>query len=77
MVFVHGTLHTGFALEKVWKIEIKSGKMVKSYEFFQSYSKCFICEYFFCFGVKCFSTLPVRLQCIIKKALCLCVLRPL
>ena len=41
MVFVHGTLHTGFeqscflekvlkfALEKVWKIEIKSGQMVK------------------------------------------------
>ena len=29
-------------LEKVWKLEIKSGKKVKRGLFFQSYNKCFI-----------------------------------
>ena len=36
-------------LEKVWKMEIKCGKIVKSLELFflQSYKKCFISEVFF------------------------------
>ena len=35
-------------VKKVWKMEIKCGKMVKSLEFFfrQSYKKCFISEVF-------------------------------
>ena len=45
-------------MEKVWKIEINSGKMVKSLEFFffQIYNKCF-CEFFPL--VKCLSISPV------------------
>ena len=49
---------------------IKSGKMVKSLEFFfffLSYSKCFTSEFFFVL-VKSFSILSVRLQCIIEKS---------
>ena len=34
-------------LEEVWKMEIKSGKMVKNLEyFFKSYNKCSISEFF-------------------------------
>ena len=55
MVFVNGTLYTGFVqslefLKTSWNLPWKkSGKMVKSLQFFQSYSKCFICELFFSF----------------------------
>ena len=38
-------------LEKVWKMEITSGKMVKSVEFFfESYNECFTLNFFFRFG---------------------------
>jgi len=66
-------------LEKVWKIEVKSGKMVKSLEFFsfQSYNKCFISEIFFVL-VKSYSISPrLRLHRIMKKALFLRFLRSL
>ena len=38
--------------EKVWKMEIKSGKMAKRLDFFQSYmyNKCLICDFFFHFS---------------------------
>ena len=49
-----------FAQEKDWKIEIKSGKMVKSILFFfRSYNNCFISE-FFCFGQILFNLGLVR-----------------
>ena len=35
--------------KKVWKIETKSCKIVKSPEFFESYNKCFISDIFFRF----------------------------
>ena len=49
-------------LGKVWKREIKSGKMVKSLEFlfFQSYNMCFISEIFFVL-VNSYSISPFRL----------------
>ena len=62
-------------LEKVWKIEIKSGrKMVKS--FFQSYNNCFISE-FFLLLVKSYSISPICLQHIINNVLFLLFLRSL
>ena len=58
-------------LEKVWKIEIKSGKMIKSLEFFpQSYTSALQVK-FFCFG----QISPVRFQCIVKKTFVLYFLR--
>ena len=49
-------------LEKAWKREMKSGKMVKSLEFLflQSYNKCFISEFFFVL-VSSYSISPLRL----------------
>ena len=55
-------------LEKVWKIDIKSGKMGKSLELFDSYNNCVTSEVFFVL-VKSYSILPVRLQRIAEKAL--------
>ena len=47
--FLKKSLPSNFSdLEKVWKREMKSGKMIKSLEFLflQSYNKCFISEFF-------------------------------
>ena len=47
--FLKKSLPSNFSdLEKVWKRETKSGKMIKSLEFLflQSYNKCFISEFF-------------------------------
>ena len=57
--------------EKAWKMEIKSGKMVKSLEFyFQSHNKSFISVMFFFFvSVQPYKILHVRLQRIMNKAL--------
>ena len=57
--------------EKAWKMEIKSGKMVKSLEFyFQSHNKSFISVmFFFCVSVQPYKILHVRLQRIMNKAL--------
>ena len=64
-------------LEKVWKMEIKSGNMVKSLDFFfQSYRKCVISRIFFVL-VKSYSISSVRLQHIMKKALFLCFFKGL
>ena len=52
-------------MEKVWKMEIKSGKMVKSLEFFQSYDNCFII--FFGFG-----QILIDLVHTFEKKLCSC-----
>ena len=59
--------------KKVWKMKIKSGKMVKSLEFvfflvFQSYNKCFSSEMFSVL-VKSYSISPVRLQNTMQNAL--------
>ena len=56
-------------LEKVWKIEMKSWKMIKSLKgfFLKAPSGAFQVK-FFCL-VKSYSILPVRLQRIMKKAL--------
>ena len=48
-------------LEKVWKIEIKSGKMIKSLEFFpQSYTSALEVNFFFCFAHNLARTFPVH-----------------
>ena len=47
--FLKKSLPSNFSdLEKVWKREMKSGKMIKSLEFLflQSYNKCLISEFF-------------------------------
>ena len=50
--------------DKVWK----NGKNSWVF-FFQSYSKCFISEFFFFFVlVESYSTSPVRLHCVMKKS---------
>ena len=57
-------------LEKDWKMEIKSGQMVKRIEFFfffQSYNKCFRSEFLFFILVKSYSISPVCLQRTWKK----------
>ena len=61
--FLKKSLPSNFSdLEKVWKREMKSGKMVKSLEFLflQSYKKCFISEFFFVL-VSSYSISPLRL----------------
>ena len=61
--FLKKSLPSNFSdLEKVWKREMKSGKMVKSLEFLflQSYNKCFISEFFFVL-VSSYSISPLRL----------------
>ena len=56
-------------LEKVWKIERKSGDMVKVLSFFfQSYNKCFLSDFIFFVLVKSYSISPVRLQCVREKS---------
>ena len=65
--------------EKIWKVEIKSGKIVKSLEFFlfQCYNnKCLISDNFFV-SVKSYSISPICLHPIMKKALFLRFLRSL
>ena len=59
-------------LEKVWKMEIKSGKLLKSLELvyflFQSYNKCFRSEMLSVL-VESYSISPVHLQHTMQKAL--------
>ena len=59
-------------LEKVWKMEIKSGKMVKKFFFFSKLQQVVVVV-FFRFG----SISPVRLHRIMKEALFLRFLRSL
>ena len=55
--------------EKVWKIKIKSGKMVKSFDFFfKATTSALQVSSFFFVLVESYSTSPVRLHCVMKKS---------